>query len=193
MKKEIVLWKKMMNKIRLTSSLICLVVMLFVFAGDLRASDDSDVRATVQQVFQQLKSKDYNSLYDVLPAASRSRITRDRFTSALQRAQNLYALDRMDVGSIKVAGDIAVVDTVLYGRVVVPVETEGKIVVQQYLVKENGKWRVATGDRATINHYLKTNPAFQKSFAIRQPRIYVKQNGKWIEFRPPGSKPRSVA
>ena len=38
--------------------------------------------------------------------------------NALQRAQDFYQLDRMDIGAIKVMGNLAVVDTVLYGRVV---------------------------------------------------------------------------
>ena len=165
---------------------LCVVLSLILLPAHIRASNDAEVRSTVQRVFEQLKSKDYKSLYDVLPAASRARITRERFTSLLQRAQNVYTLDRMDVGAVRVAGDLAVVDTVLYGRVVLPVQTEGKIVVQQYLVREDGQWRVATGDRGTVDRFLKANPAFRKSFPIRQPRIFVKQEGKWVEFRPPG-------
>ena len=178
-----------MNRFSVTvGRLLCLVIAVFSFASSLRASNDTEVRGTVQRVFQQLKSKDYGSLYDVLPAASRARITRERFTAALQRAQNIYSLDRMDVGAVRVAGDLAVVDTVLYGRVVLPVETEGKIVVQQYLVREEGRWRVATGDRATVDRFLKANPAFRRTFSIRQPRIYIKENGKWIAFKVPGSR-----
>ena len=172
---------------RIRDALKCLlsVALFFSFATVGRATEDAEGRSTVERVFQQLKARDYNSLYDVLPAASRARMTRERFTSALRSAQDVYSLDRMDVGAVKVAGDLAVVDTVLYGRVVLPVETEGKIVVQQYLVREEGKWRVATGDRGTVERFLKANPAFRRSFSIRQPRIYVKQDGKWIEFKPP--------
>ena len=162
-----------------------LVLALICCAMPSLASDDSEVRGTVQRVFQQLKSRDYGSLYEVLPAASRARMTRERFVSALERAQNVYSLERMDVGAVRVAGDLAVVDTVLYGRVIVPVETEGKIVVQQYLVREDGKWRVATGDRRTVDRFLNANHAFRKNFAIRKPRIYVKQDGKWVEFSLP--------
>src|SRR4029453_3782455 len=111
-------------------------------------------------------------------------MSRERFVSALQRAQDFYQLDHMDIGVVKVTGSLAVVDTVLYGRVTVPVQADGKIVAQQYLVKEDGKWRVATGDQATIKKFLAANPAFSKGFRIRQPRVYVKQNDKWIEFNP---------
>jgi hypothetical protein len=91
----------------------------------------------------------------------------------------------MDIGAVRVSKDVAVVDTVLYGRISKPVETEGKIVAQQYLVKEDGKWRVATGDTATTRKFLASNPSFARKFPIKQPRVFVKQNGSWIEFSPP--------
>ena len=151
-----------------------------------RASEESDVRATVQQVFQQLQSRDYGAVYDSLPSSSRTRMSRERFVSALKRAQDRYVLDRINIGAVRVSGNIAVADTELYGRISNPFPAEGKIVVQQYLVREGGKWRVATGDNGTIQRFLKTNPAFARKFPIRQPRIYVKQGNKWIEFNMQG-------
>ncbi|HKR13912.1 MAG TPA: hypothetical protein VJT15_17745, partial [Pyrinomonadaceae bacterium] len=112
--------------------------------------NQAEVRSTVQNVFEQLKSHNYGALYDLLPGSSRNRLSRERFVSALERAQGFYQLDRMDIGAIKVSGNLAVVDTVLYGRVVTPIQAEGKIVAQQYLVREDGKWRVATGDQSAV-------------------------------------------
>ncbi|HAF12854.1 MAG TPA: hypothetical protein DCK99_03965, partial [Blastocatellia bacterium] len=103
--------------------------------------------------------------------------------NALKRAQESYNLDSINIGAVRVSGNIAVADTELYGRVITPIAAEGKIVVQQYLVREDGKWRVATGDRATIQRFLKSNPSFARKFPIRQPRLYVKQNNKWVEFK----------
>jgi len=168
------------------SALAILAAIGFGLQPTVLASDESEVRGTVQRVFQQLKSREYSALYDSLPSTSRSRMSRERFTSALQRAQQLYVLDRMEVGAIRVAKDIAVADTVLYGRLVKPFETEGKIVVQQYLVREGGKWRVATGDTATTKRFLNNNPEFARKFPIKQPRVFVKQNGSWTEFNPRG-------
>jgi hypothetical protein len=167
------------------SVLVCLAVP--AFAG---ASDQSDVRATVQSVFEQLKAHDYQSLYDLLPGSSRNRMSRDRFVSALERAQDFYQLDRLEIGATRVMGNLAVVDTVLYGRVVNPIQAEGKIVVQQYLLREDGKWRVATGDQSTVRRFLAANPGFSKSFKLSRPRIYIKQNDKWIEFNPPRGNKR---
>ena len=165
--------------------ILVLVVALISVGIAVKASDQSDVRSTVQNVFEQLKSRNYDALYDVLPGASRKRMSRDRFVNALQRAQDFYQLDRMDIGAVKVMGDLAVVDTVLYGRVVNPIQAEGKIVVQQYLLREDGQWRVATGDQSSVKRFLAANPGFSKGFKIRPPRIYVKQNGTWVEFNAP--------
>ena len=165
-------------------SIAILFFALFYTGAIAWASDQSDVRATVQSVFDQLKAHNYESLYDLLPGSARSRMSRERFVSSLQRAQDFYQLDRMDIGATKIMGNLAVVDTVLYGRVVNPIQAEGKIVVQQYLLREDGKWRVATGDQSTVKKFLAANPGFSKGFRIQQPRVYIKQNDKWIEFNP---------
>ena len=166
-------------------------VILFIFCGLILVSpavvygNETEVRGVVQRVFEQLKSRDYGSVYESLPSSSRARMSKSRFVGALSRAQNMYELDRMDVGRVRVSGNMAVVDTVLYGKVLFPLQTEGKIVVQQYLIREEGAWKVATGDNATIKRFLAGNPAFGRKFPIRQPQIFVKQNGNWVEFRPP--------
>lgn len=179
LKKKLKLKEMMINK----QGMLGILFLAFMMVPA-HAADEGEVRGTVQRVFQQLKSRDYGSLYDSLPSSSRNKMTRERFSSALKRAQDMYVLDRMDVGQVRVSKDIAVVDTVLYGRVVAPLSAEGKIVVQQYLVREDGKWRVATGDSGTINRFLASNPAFRKKFPIRQPRVYVKQGNNWVEFAP---------
>lgn len=161
---------------------ILLLAVLGLSPNVVRASAETDVRGVVQQVFQQLQSRDYNSIYDSLPSSTRTRTSRERFVNALRRAQDRYVLDRINIGAVRVSGNVAVADTELFGRVTRPIETEGKIVVQQYLVREDGRWRVATGDAATIQRFLKANPTFARKFPIRQPRIYVKQGGKWVQF-----------
>jgi hypothetical protein len=173
------------QKARGVAIVLLALATIWLAPGLARASDESDVRGTVQQVFQQLKSRDYDATYDFLPAATRKRMSRERFASALQRAQDRYVLDSIHIGNVRVSGNIAVADTELFGRVTKPFPAEGKIVVQQYLVREEGKWRVATGDTATIRRFLKTNPAFARKFPIRQPKIYVKQGDKWIQFAVP--------
>jgi hypothetical protein len=144
-------------------------------------SDEAEARSVTQEVFSQLKSGQYGALYDRLPAASRGRISRERFTSALKRTRDMYELDRLEIGAVRVSGQMAVVDTVMYGRLLRPVESEGKIVAQQYLVREEGQWRVATGDPATVRRFLAANPKFAKKFSIREPRVYMKRDRRWVD------------
>lgn len=144
-------------------------------------SDESDVRAAVQRIFDQLKAGQYEALYDSLPSSSRARISRERLVKGLQGTRNMYQLERIEIGAVRVSGNLAVVDTVMYARIAKPFDADGKLVVQQYLVREEGSWRVATGDTTTINRFLKNNPAFARKFPIKRTRAYINQNGKWIE------------
>jgi hypothetical protein len=176
----------MRTSVKRYATLAGVLVLLFIFAVPCEAaraaSDEAEVRSVVQSVFEQLKSGRYGELYDLLPNASRARLTRERFTNMLQRTRNMYELDRMDIGAVRTSGDLAVVDTVFYGRVFQPIQSEGKIVAQQYLVREDGKWRVATGDQQTVRRFLAANPRFAQKFPVRQPRIYIKREGQWVDI-----------
>ncbi len=161
---------------------VTVVLLLIVVAHPARAArDEAEVRGVVERIFQQLKTGDYDALYETLPTAQQRRITRERFTRALGRTRELYILDRMEIGAIRTSNDMAVVDTVMYGRVLRPIQSEGKIVAQQYLVREDGRWRVATGDRATVQRFLASNPSFARKFPLQKPRIYVKRDGRWVD------------
>lgn len=147
------------------------------------ADDQAEVRSAVRQAFAQLKSRQYGALYDGLPSASQRRYSRDRFISGLRRTSDMYELDRMETGAVRVSGDIAVVDTVMYGRVSRPVESDGKIVAQLYLVREGGRWRVViSGDRATTQSLLADYPGFIKKYPPRATRAYVKRDGRWVDL-----------
>jgi len=142
----------------------------------------------VQRIFDQLKAGQYEGLYDSLPSSTRSRVSRDRFVKGLQGSRNMYQLERIEIGKPRVSGDLAVVDTTMYARIAQPFNADGKLVVQQYLVRENGGWRVATGDRATIDRFLKSNPGFARKFPIKRTRAYIQQDGQWVEI-PLGKRP----
>ena len=146
------------------------------------ADDQAEVRSAVRQAFAQLKSRQYGALYDGLPSASQRRVSRERFISGLRRTSDMYELERMETGAVRVSGDIAVVDTVMYGRVSRPLESDGKVVAQLYLVREGGRWRVVVSDRATARSLLADYPAFIKKYPPREPRAYVKRDGRWVDL-----------
>lgn len=158
-----------------------LLFMLVISTAAPVTANESNVRAVVQTAFNQLKSGEFDSLYDLLPSNTKNKISRQRFIQSLTRTRNSYQLDRIEIGSIRVADNIATVDTVMYGRMKKPAEAEGKIVAQQYLVRESGRWRIATGDHATVKRFLAGNTKFAKNFKLTEPRIYAKQNGNWID------------
>ncbi len=174
-------------KTQMNSKLLILALFLLTCikpAGVVGAapSDEAEVRSSVQRIFDQLKAGQYEALYDSLPSSTRSRLSRDRFVKGLQGSRNMYQLDRIEIGAVRVSGNLAVVDTVMYAHIQQPFNADGKLVVQQYLVREDGSWRVATGDRTTIDRFLKSNPAFARKFPIKRTRAFVQQNGQWVEI-----------
>lgn len=163
-------------------STIVLALLLSATTALAAPSDQSDVRAAVQNIFDELKNGHYEALYDSLPASARTRISRERLVQGLQRSQNAFQLQRIEIGSVSVSGNLAVVDTTMFAHIAKPFDGDGKLVVQQYLIREDGKWKVATGDTETINRFLKSNPGFARRFPIKKPRALINQNGKWIEI-----------
>jgi len=171
----------MKNNLPIISTIV-LALFLSATAALAAPSDQSDVRAAVQHIFDQLKNGQYAALYDSLPASARTRITRERLVQGLQRSQNAFQLQRIEIGSVSVSGNLAVVDTTMFAHIARPFDGDGKLVIQQYLIREDGKWKVATGDNETINRFLKSNPGFARRFPIKKPRALINQNGKWIEI-----------
>ncbi|HEX8138469.1 MAG TPA: hypothetical protein VF544_12830 [Pyrinomonadaceae bacterium] len=167
----------------------CASLMMLLLAAALplaavKAStdDQAEVRSAVRQAFDQLKSRQYAALYDSLPTASQRRISRDRFIRALRRTSDMYELDRMETGAVHVSGDVAVVDAVMYGHASRPIEGDGKIITQLYLVREGGRWRVVVSDRATVRSLMADYPGFIKKYPPRDPRLYVKRDGRWVDL-----------
>ena len=146
---------------------------------------EAEVRRAAETAFAQLRAGDYGALYEALPVASQRRITRERFVEALNRSRGMYELDRVEVGEVGVAGDAAALDTTIYARVRQPVQGEGKIDVRQYLVREAGRWRVITDDRAGVRRLLAANRTLARRFPVRQPSVSIKRDGRWITLTPP--------
>ena len=172
-----------------TAGLLALIFLATLGAGSAAtaaparvASSEAEARGAVERAFQQLKGGDYNSLYEVLPSASQRRVTRERFVGALERTRGMYELERLEIGAVRVAGDLGMVDSVVYARVRAPFAGEAKLVARQYLVREGGRWRVTTGDAATIRPLLAANPAFGKKYPFTQPRIYMKRDNRWVDI-----------
>ena len=152
------------------------------------AADEAAARRALESAFQMLRAGDFGGLYDALPAASRRRITRARFVDSLSRARGAYELERMEVAGAHVAGDLAVFDTVIYGRALRPFVADGRIEARQYMVREGGRWRVTTGDRQTVRPLLAAHPDLARRFPPHAPRLYVRRDGQWVELKGVGGR-----
>ena len=161
-----------------------MILVLFTCAGTPRAAliQDGEVRAALQQTFNHLRAGRYDDLYNDLSASTRSRISRERFTGELRRTRDMYELNRMEIGAVRVEGGFAAADTTLYGRVRRPFEGDGRIVVRQYLVREDGGWHIVTDDRARVRQLLARHPQIARRFPYREPRTAVLRNGRWVEL-----------
>ena len=97
--------------IMLAAALMMLLTTAWATTARSATDDQAEIRGVVRQVFEQLKARQYGELYDVLPSASQRRISRERFTRALERTSDMYELDRIEIGAVRASGDIAVVET----------------------------------------------------------------------------------
>jgi len=164
-----------------------LVCFVFIYYSALAQSKQQrgDARATVQSFFSLLKSQRYSSLYEYLPSKLQEQITRDQLTTSLKRLETYITIERMEIGHVQEIGDYAVIDTTIYGRLKKPLKleteeaSEGRITVQQFLFKENNRWKVVTADNRARDYFLKRNPDFNKQFQFNLPRFEIKLDGQW--------------
>lgn len=186
----------MLNDRRLRATLVALASAALQFAlaidAPARPAPDAaaDVRAAVRQAFERLQSGDYGGVYDALPSASQRRVARAQFVEALERARGMFELNSLEIERVNVAGDLAVVDTVVYATLRRPLQADGKIVSRQYMVREGGSWRVTTGDRSTVRPLLAANPSFARQFPPTEPRVYFKRDGRWVSVETLGGERR---
>jgi hypothetical protein len=155
------------------------------YARSQSKSQPKDARAAVETFFSLLKSQKYSSLYEFLPSQLQQQITPAQLALSLKRLDSFLIIDRMEVGRVQQKGDFAVIDTTIYGRLKKPYKvngeevTEGRVSVQQFLYKENNRWKIATADNRTRDYFLKNHPEFNKQFQFALPRFEFKQNGRW--------------
>jgi hypothetical protein len=174
-------------RFRFLAPLLAALTLAAFFPGP-SAAQGGEPRAVVQSFFTLLKAQKYAALYDYLPAEMQQRVTREKLTESLKRLSGFIALERMEVGRVQQKGDFAVIDTTFYGRLLRPFEMngqklqEGRVSVQQYLFKENGRWKIATSDSSTRSYFLKRHPEFKQGFQFTQPQFAFKQNGQWKTF-----------
>lgn len=181
-----------LRKTQLTGA-SCLLVLSSVLAFAQTARQNP--RGSVTTFFNQLKSGQYESLYDQLPSQIQKTAPRDQTIQSLKRLGAFITMERMDIGRVQQRGDLAVIDTTIYGRLTKPMKlqgeeiSEGRVAVQQYLIKEGKEWRVITADDRTRAFFLRQNPDFAKEFSLTSPLFGYKRNGVWQNLGQPAINP----
>jgi hypothetical protein len=96
----------------------------------------------------------------------------------------------MEIGRTQQLGDFAVIDTNLYGRLKQPLKlegteiVEGRVAVQQYMIKEGQEWKVITADERSRALFLEHNPEFSRGFQLSAPQFAYKKDGAWKPIGP---------
>ena len=182
-----------MRGMRLALALmLCAALSALVFAQ----AKPTSASQTVQSFFALLKGQQYAKLHELLPSQMQAQISREQLTVNLKRIEGFLTLERMQVGRVQEKGEFAVVDTTIYGKLKQPMNfngafiSEGRVVTQQYLFKENGQWKVVTADESARNFFLKRNPQFNQQFQLSKPQLAFKRDGQWTAMGKPPVKPQ---
>lgn len=124
-----------------------ILLCLGLFALSTMAQTKSaNPKQSVETFFALLKGQQYGKLYDLLPTQMQEQVSREQLTLNLKRLESFLVLERMQVGRVQEKGEFAVVDTTIYGKLKQPMNfngtsiTEGRVVTQQLLFKENNQW-----------------------------------------------------
>jgi hypothetical protein len=163
---------------------VCLLLLLLPAIAPAQGKRN-DPRNAVETFFKLLKTQNYQALYNFLPAEFQQHTSREQLAMSLKRLDGFLTIEKLEIGRVQLRDAQAVVDTVIYGRLKQPrkiqdVEIrEGRVQVQQFLLRENNQWKLATADNRSQNYFLKRNPEFSKQFQLAPPRLEFKRDGKW--------------
>jgi hypothetical protein len=175
------------------SQLLLIMALLCLGGGNnviAQTKGPPSARAAIQSFFENLKTQRYDALYEYLPTQVQKQITREQLAFSLKRLDSILQIEKMEVGRVQQRGDFAVIDTVLYGRLKRPLKIdgqdadEGRVAVQQLLLKESEQWKVITADDRTRRIFQQSTPEFERGFQFKPPRFEFKQNGAWRPFNP---------
>lgn len=178
----------MVERILLLLLLVLTAPMKALPAGRASQAHDQSEAAVAQSVkraFELLRAHDYRNAYLALPNEVRKATTLQNFMAELREAEARYAAERIEVKDIQVAGNFALAHTTMYGRTFYPRRAEGKIVIQQLLVLEDGTWRVATSYKGFYKLLKKQQPELAKKYRIRTARVYMRDGNEWLDVTPP--------
>ena len=173
---------------------LVLLACLLVLAVETRAAIDETkaVRGTLERYFTLLKTGRYERVYDLLPLSAQGVTSRQEMAAGLSRLTELLRFEKIEIGRIEQKGGMAVAATAIYGTLAQPVTlngetiSQGRVTSQQYLIREQGRWKIASVNEVTLRLFLKEHPAAGTLFSQQYTRFELLRNGQWV--RMPGSR-----
>lgn len=163
----------------------CVLAVIFISVAAQSQTKSGDARSATQNFFTLLKAQNYAELHGFLPSQLQKQTTREQLAESLKRLDQFLTIQRLEIGRVQQRGDFAVVDTTIYGNLKRTMNMngeevkEGRVTVQQLLLKEEGRWRITTADKRSTDFFVKRNPEFKQQFQLAQPQFALKQGGKW--------------
>lgn len=159
--------------------------VLAVAAGE---RDEKAVRSAVQRFFSLLQRGRYRELHGLLPSSFRSQTTPEEVERSLRRLGEFIRIESLTIGEVRQEGETAVAETTITGRLVRQLPTRsngapavrpaagtrrGRVIAWQYLVREEGLWRVASADNRSQQLFFQRHPGIREKFAVPPPRFEV--------------------
>lgn len=153
------------------------------------ASSADGIRVVAQRAYELLRAGDYDALYELLSSDTQRRIPRARFVSSLVRARGFYALDRLQLSTVRTGERLAVADVTVYGRSFWPPIGAAKVIARPYFVRENNSWRLALAPPTNLSA---ADRRLARRFPVREPLVYVQRAGSWAKLGSIGALSRSL-
>lgn len=155
-------------------------------------NDEKAIRTSLQRYFTALKTGQYQKLYDSLPVSFQKQTTRAELADNLGRLGQFLKVRRMEIGKIEQRGDLAVVETTIYGQLTKPLNLnggeieQGRVTARQYLIREAGSWKIASTSERALRSFLKERPEAANLFEQSHTRFELFSQGSWVRL--PGSR-----
>jgi hypothetical protein len=168
------------------------VATLATGATGAQRDGETPIRTAIQRYFTQLKSGQYRQLYDSLPASFRQQTTREEVTESLKRLGQSLQIQRIEIGKVEQHGELAVASTTIYGRLAKPLTLngreieEGRVTSLQYLIREDGRWKIASATERALRSFFQEHPEAATRFTQSHTRFELLSNGAWVRL--PGSR-----
>ncbi|MBN2134111.1 MAG: hypothetical protein JW737_00120 [Acidobacteria bacterium] len=176
-----------MKKISIALLLISLLLQSVILAQ----KTDEELLGEVQSAYAKYSTAlimgEFKTAYDCLSSSQKKTTNYKLFVEANEKMSKVTNLKASQLSSLKMKGKYAAAKAVIYLDFI-PEDKDkqvlnGKIETPVYFIKENGEWKIATGEEENMKIFLKQHPDAAKLMEPFKTQVYYKQKGIWIGFK----------